>query len=118
MSKLDQIRAVLEKFGATYYGNASPKVSETWDYTVFRRAELSKASNDFVRKYTVAIVRESYIPENLEFEIIKAIIDETNLRLSETSAVYNYVYKGSTDLVVEICVLTFFEPLKRCKVLG
>lgn len=118
MSKLDQIRAVLEKFGATYYGNASPEVSETWDYTVFRRAELSKALNDFVRKYTVAIVRESYIPENLEFEIIKAIIDETNLRLSETSAVYNYVYKGSTDLVVEICVLTFFEPLKRCKVLG
>ena len=118
MSKLDQIRAVLEKFGATYYGNASPKVSETWDYTVFRRAELSKALNDFVRKYTVAIVRESYIPENLEFEIIKAIIDETNLRLSETSADYSYVYKGSTDLVVEICVLTFFEPLKRCKVLG
>ena len=118
MSKLDQIRAVLEKFGATYYGNASPEVSETWDYTVFRRAELSKALNDFVRKYTVAIVRESYIPENLEFEIIKAIVDETNLRLSETSAFYSYVYKGSTDLVVEICVLTFFEPLKRCKVLG
>lgn len=118
MSKLDVIKATLETFGITFYGNANVKNTEPWDYTVFRRSVIANAPNgtDFVRRYVVAIIRENYVPEGLEFEVVKAIQDATNLRVSEAS--YSYVFKGSTDMVVEICTITFTEPLKRCKVLG
>lgn len=120
MSKLDKIREALADFGKTYYGNADPNITDPWNYTVFRRSAISKAPNgqDFVRRYVVAIVRENYIPEGLEFEIVQAIQNATNLRASNTEATYSYVYKGNTDLVVEVCTLTFSEPLKRCKALG
>lgn len=119
MSKLDIIREALEQFGKTYYGNADPELTEPWNYTVFRRAELSKSTNGngFVRRYAVAVVRENYIPEGLEFEIINSILETTNLRLADTAATYSYVYKGNTDLVVEVCLITFSEPIKGCKVI-
>ena len=120
MSKLDIIRETLEQFGKTYYGNADPEMTEPWNYTVFRRSELSKSTNasGFVRRYAIAIVRENYIPEGLEFDVIKAILNATNLRLADTAATYSYVYKGNTDLVVEVCLITFAEPIKGCPING
>lgn len=120
LSRLDKLREALEGFGKTYYGNASPKTSDTWDYYVFRRTNLKKAGSgsDFIRRYTVAIVRENYIPENHEFEIIKAVEDKTGLRRADADIVYSYVFKGATDLVVEIAMITFAEPIKGCRING
>lgn len=117
MSRLDKIREALKEYGTTYYGNGTPDISDPWDYYVFRRANLKKAGSgtDFVRHYVVAIVKENYIPENHEFEIINAIKEKTGLRLAETDITYSYVYKGATNLVVEIAMITFAEPIKgRC----
>lgn len=120
MSTLDTIRETLEAFGNTYYGNANPENNEPWNYYVFRRYALKKAGSgsDFIRRYTVAIVKENYIPEGHEFEVINAIREKTRLKLADTDITYSYVFKGSTDLVVEIAVITFSEPLKGCKVIG
>lgn len=117
MSMLDKIRDTLQEFGTTYYGNAIPKEGEPWDYYVFRRVLLKKSGKsgtDFVRRYAVAIVKENYIPEGHEFEVIKAVREATGLRLADVDTTYEYTFKGSTDLVVEIALITFAEPLKGC----
>lgn len=119
MAKLDLIKQTLGTFGKTYYGKGNPKDSEPWNYYVFRRATLKKAGtsgNDFVRRYTVAIVHEEYIPENHEFEIIKAICEKAKLKLADVDITYDYTFKGSTDFVVEVAVITFSEALKGCDI--
>lgn len=119
MSMLDKIRSVLSDFGTTYYGKANPNITDEWNYYVFRRTNLKKkgaGGTDFTRCYTVAIVREDYIPENHEFEVIKTVREHTGLRLADTDIQYDYTFKGATDLVVEVAIITFAEPLKGCDV--
>lgn len=120
MSMLDKIRDTLQGFGTTYYGNADPKEGDEWNYYVFRRSILKKASNgtDYVRRYHVAIVKENYIPEGHEFEVINAIKEKTRLRIADTDITYSYIFKGATDLVVEVALITFAEPIKGCSVNG
>lgn len=117
---LDKIRDTLETFGKTYYGNAAVKNGEPWDYYVFRRQALKKSGSggtDFRRHYVVAIVKENYIPEGHEFEVIKAIRDAVpRLRLADMDITYSYTYKGATDLVVEVAMITFSEPIKGCEI--
>lgn len=116
---LDKIREVLESFGKTYYGNAAPAIGEAWDYYVFRRVALKKSGaggTDFRRHYVVAIVKEDYIPEGHEFEVIKAVREATRMRLADTDITYSYTFKGATDLVVEVAMITFSEPIKGCEI--
>lgn len=120
MSMLDTIRDTLQGFGETYYGNAYPKEGDPWNYYVFRRSILKKAGSgaDFVRRYTVAIVKENYIPEGHEIEVINAIRAATKMRLADVDITYSYAFKGATDLVVEVALITFAEPIKGCNVNG
>lgn len=116
---LDKIREALEAFGKTYYGNATPANNDPWNYYVFRRAALKKSGaggNNFRRHYTIAIVKENYIPEGHEFEVITAIQEKTKMRLADTDITYSYVMKGATDMVVEVALITFSEPIKGCEV--
>lgn len=116
MTKLDKIRNALQAFGKTYYGNADPDIKEPWNYYVFRRERLRKtgsANVGYARRYIVAIVKENYIPEGHEFEIIDAICEATGLKLADEEITYNYTFKGSTDLVVEVAIIPFVEALKR-----
>lgn len=117
-SMLDKIRDTLQGFGKTYYGKAAPKENEAWDYYVFCRASLKKAGSgtDFVRRYTVAIVKEDYIPEGHEFEVIKAVREATRMRLADVDITYGYTVKGATDLVVEVAMITFAEAVKGCDI--
>lgn len=118
-SLLDAIRKELEKFGRVYYGLFPADLSVTWDHIVFRRTELRKKNQvDFARDYTVAIVKENYIPEGYEFQIIDALETNTKLRMSPNGAEYTYLFKGNTNLVVEILTLHFVEPIKRCSLDG
>lgn len=116
MSMLDKIRDTLQEFGTTYYGNADPKEGEPWNYYVFRRVLLKKAGKsgtDFVRRYSIAIVKENYIPEGHEFEVIDAICEATGLKVAEEDITYSYTFKGSTSLVVEVALIPFVEAFKR-----
>lgn len=118
MSKLDLIREALKPFGKTFYGKANPKDGDEWNYYVFRRKRVKKkasTSTDYKRFYEVAIVKEDYIPENHEFEIINAIEKETKLKLADDDIVIDYTFKGSTDFVVEVAVITFAETIKGCE---
>lgn len=119
MSMLDKIRDTLQDFGKTYYGKATPKENEAWNYYVFRRASIRKKGSggtDFTRYYTVAIVKEDYIPEGHEFEVIKAICEKTRMRLADVDIAYDYVTRGATDLVIEVAMITFAEHLKGCEI--
>ena len=119
MSMLDKIRDVLERRGTTYYGNATPDEREPWNYYVFRRVVLKKSGTggtDFRRHYMVAIIKENYIPEGEEFEVIKEIREATKMRLADVDISYGYTHKGATDLVVEVAVITFSETIKGCEI--
>lgn len=114
--KLDKIRDALQTFGKTYYGNADPDINEPWNYYVFRRVRLRKtgtANVGYNRRYVVAIVKENYIPEGHEFEIINAICEATGLKVAEEDITYSYTFKGSTSLVVEVALIPFVEAFKR-----
>lgn len=116
MSKLDKIRDALQPLGKTYYGNADPDINEPWNYYVFRRVRLRKTGTGnvgYARRYVVAIVKENYIPEGHEFEVIDAICEATGLKVAEEDITYSYTFKGSTSLVVEVAVIPFVEALKR-----
>lgn len=118
-SMLDAIRDALSEFGRVFYGMSQAELSEQWDYIVFRRTELRKNNQvDFARDYTVAIVKENYIPEGYEYEVINAIESATKLRFSQKGAAYSYMFKGNTDLVVEVLTLQFTEHIKRCSLDG
>ena len=118
-SLLDAIRDVLTNFGTVFYGLAGAEPNEVWDYLVFRRTELRKKNQvDFARDYTVAIVKENYIPEGFDFLVIDAIETNTKLRLSQNGAEYSYLFKGNTNLGVEVLTLHFVEPIKRCSIDG
>ena len=115
-SKLDIIRDTLNTFGKTYYGNADPDKKEPWNYYVFRRVRLrntDKANVAYKRVYIVAIIKENYIPEGHEFEIIEAITEATGLKVVDEDILYDYSFKGETDLVVETAVIPFVEAFKR-----
>lgn len=117
---LDKIREVLGTFGKTFYGTATPADKDPWDYYVFRRAVMKKSGSggtDFRRHYHVAIVKENYIPEGHEFEVISAIRSAIpRLRLADVDITYSYTTKGATDLVVEVALITFSETIKGCEV--
>lgn len=120
MSILDKLSEALEGFGKTYYGIATPAERDPWNYYVFRRVALKKSGSggtDFRRHYHVAIVKENYIPEGHEFEVITAIRNAIpRLRLADVDITYSYTTKGATDAVVEVALITFSEPIKGCEV--
>lgn len=113
---LNQIKEKLESLdkGPVQYGRVtnSPPV---WNYIVFGRARMSRSDSsriDFNRYYTVVIVHEDYIPEGTEIEVKKTLEEIRGLKLAQDDIQYDYTVKKNSDTVVEMAVLTFFEPIK------
>ena len=131
MSVLDRIRKTLETLcqdtevpmQGVWYGACREKSLKTWDYFVFNRLKTAKKSattqNDYQTFYQVHIIHENYIPEGFVERVIEALTakdTETGIKIRPTNddVVYNYTFKGSTDMVVEIATITVFRPEKRC----
>lgn len=100
----------------TYYGTAAqhPK-NEPWDYIVFSRDILKR--NDGKSGYTdilnVSIVREEFIPEGIEEEVIEAMEAIAGVRLQQGNHEYYYSVKPGTQLTVEMILLKFTHARKR-----
>lgn len=129
MSVLDRIKETLEgmlqdadvPMETVGYGGVRKSELDRWNYFVFNRIRRSKNNNsrqDLQTFYQVHVVHEDYIPEGYIDRVIKELEAPadpgTKLRQTNDDIEFNYVYKGNTDLVVEIATITFYHPEKRC----
>lgn len=119
---MDQIKEVLttlaqnEEYpfsGGVYYGVCNAATLPEWNYFVFNRKEEKPTNNkSFTSYYEVHIIHEDYIPEDYPLTVVEALKDVIpGFSLSE-NITYDYTEKGSTDVVVEICNLTFKKARK------
>ena len=63
-------------------------------------------------EYFVAIVKEEYIPEDLEEQVIEKM-KTLGFKISDTDTAYDYVQKAG-GCIVEICTMEFGKTKKRC----
>ena len=115
---LEQIESALSVFEyPVFYGKTFIGSNERFDYFVFNRQRIEhtgKTQNDFSYYYQVHIIMEDYIPESFEVEVIKAILNNTKLKLANNAMTYQYTTKGGTDIVVELLTITFVLPVRGC----
>ena len=104
-----------------WYGACREKQLDKWNYFVFNRQKTTKnntARVDFQTYYQVHIIHEDYIPEGYVASVVAALEaqDESGTKLKATAddITYDYVFKGNTNMVVEIAHITVFHPEKRC----
>ena len=117
---LEQIQSTLESFNyPVFYGRSFAKVDDDWNYFVFNRYYIEKNGRnncDFGYHYQIHIIQENYIDEGFEIEVIKAIQENTRLKLADSSMQFNYVTKSGTDMVVEMLTIEFVRAVKGCDI--
>lgn len=105
-----------EVLNPVYYGSAG-EVENTalWNYIVFWRDSTKRSTNytSFTDYYTVAIVHENWVPDDLIEKIITNMESIRGVRLANSDIDFNYSRKPSTDAVIEIATLTFYCPRKQ-----
>lgn len=113
---LDDIKKQLETTDQrVYYGMVDNEVAETrWDYTVFNRSKLKVTGNKtgYADGYDVHIVRENFIPEGKDLEVIEAMTAIHGMRLADEDGVYTYIPKPNTNIIVEMLSLHFVRARK------
>ena len=129
MSVLNRIRDTLTTLAAAkdvpmegvWYGACREKELKDWNYFVFNRAKTSKDNKskmDYQTFYQIHVVHEDYIPEGYVLKVIEALKQKdesgTKLRPTNDDVAYNYIFKGNTNMVVEIATITMYHPEKRC----
>lgn len=128
MSVLNRIRDTLTtltagdvKMEGVWYGACREKELKNWNYFVFNRLKTTKNNNskvDYQTFYQVHIVHEDYIPEGYVEAVIDALLEQaesgTKLKPTNDDVQYNYIFKGNTNMVVEIATITLYHPEKRC----
>jgi hypothetical protein len=98
-----------------FYGTVSNRMREAlWNYIVFNRSKLSvsQGRTGYSDYYEVHIVREDYIPDGLDEDVIKKVLEIPGMRLASDDGVYTYVRKDNTDNVVEMLSLRFVRARK------
>lgn len=99
-----------------FYGMVDDTViTNEWNYIVFMRKSLSVSDSKqgYSDRFTVAIIRENYIPEGLDVEVIEKMKEIAGMRLANSDSNYNYTIKPNTNTVVEILTMDFVKARKR-----
>ena len=105
-----------EVLNPVYYGSARDDENITlWNYIVFWRDSTKRSSNNtsFTDYYSVAIVHENWVPNELIDQTIAQMEAIPGMRLANSEVGFNYSRKPSTNAVIEIATLTFCMPRKR-----
>ena len=115
---LEDIEKVLQEFDpSVYYGMVHSRNPETeWNYIVFDRISIRHSENKTSASdyFDVHIIRENYVPEGIDFEIIEKLCALPGVKLSGEACSFNYVQKPNTDTVVEMLTIHFVRARKRC----
>lgn len=113
---LDEIKTKLEEVDpVVYYGMVDEAIRETvWDCTVFARTKLKTTANKtaYTDGYDVLIIRENFVPEGTDREIIDKMLEIDGMRLASEDGSYTYINKPNTNTVVEMLTLHFVRARK------
>ena len=112
----DRIKEALKEIVPdVYYGSGRFQGRKSWDCIVFgkRRTRKTNSGSGNTRRWFVAIVKEEYIPEELEKQVIKKMKDIGFKEAENTDTLYDYVEKAG-ECTVEICTMEFYKIEKRC----
>ena len=116
---LNEVKEILERFDENvFYGAVDSRMAETlWNYIVFNRVKLSPSANKtgYTAEYALHIIREDYIPEGLEEEVIEGLKTIKGLRIDGDGGSYDYTTKPSTNTVVEMFSINFYIPRKAVR---
>ncbi len=114
---LKKIKEKLEEIDSkVFYGIVDNSVRNTaWDYIVFDRKRMKPSPNrtGYSYVYSVHIVRENFIPEDLDIEVIDKVLEIDGIRLADTDCEYTYVEKPNTNIVVEMLTIDFVRAKKK-----
>ena len=114
---LEEIEKKLQEIDSrVYYGMADQAEAEKeWNYIVFSRNSLSASESKkaYTDHFTVAIVRENYIPEGLDTLVIEKMCELAGVRLGNPDSQYQYTRKPNTNTVVELLTMEFVRARKR-----
>ena len=106
-----------EVMPTVYYGSANDdeEAITLWNYIVFWRGRTTRNQNNtgFTDYYTVAIVHEDWVPDELIEATITKVESLPGVRLAGSDIDFNYTKKPSTNAVIEIATLTFSRARKR-----
>lgn len=113
---LNELREKLEQIDSVvFYGAVDNRMKDMdWNYIVFNRTRLKSSTNktSYTDYFDVHIVRESFIPEGLDTDVIAKVLEIDGVRLANEDGVYNYVEKNNTNNVVEMLTLSFMRARK------
>lgn len=113
---LNDIQDKLEELdNNVFYGVVDPRMKEAlWNYIVFNRTRLKSSANKtgYSDHFDVHIIRENFIPEGFDTEVIAKILEIDGVRLASEDGIYNYVQKNNTNIVVEMLTLSFVRARK------
>jgi len=113
---LNDIKTKLEELdNNVFYGMVDNVMQKTfWNYIVFNRTTMKPNANKsgFSDYFTVHIIREEWIPEGFEIEVINKMLEIDGMRLAANDGVYTYVPKPNTNIVVEMLSLDFVKAKK------
>lgn len=112
---LNDIEAKLQEIdGTVFYGMVDKKIAETeWNYTVFNRTGVKFSNNKTAASdsFDVHIVRENYIPDGMDADVVNKVCELPGVRVSG-DAVFNYTQKPNTNIVVEMMTISFVRARK------
>ena len=114
---LDAIEEKLKEVDpCVFYGVAENIDSESlWNYIVFDRklVKLNENKTSFIYRYRVHIVREVWVPEGIEEEVIKKMLEIKGMKLATNDMQYTRTTKGNTGAVVEALTIEFSRSVIR-----
>lgn len=97
-----------------YYGMVDKISAETaWNYIVFNRTGVKYSANKTAASdaFDVHIVRENYVPEGVETEVVAKLCELPGVRVTGETA-FNYERKPNTNIVIEILTISFVRARK------
>lgn len=119
---LNDVKSALKEIDRfVFYGLAPNRIEDEdgnevhdWNYTVFNRAKLKNSANKtgYTDVFEVHIVREEFIPEGIDLDIIGKLTAIPGVKLASDDGVYDYTKKPGTENVVEMLTLTFVRARK------
>ena len=109
-SALREIQAPVFYGSADDVGNAS-----LWNYIVFFRDRRARNQNNtgYTDYFTVAIVHENWVPDEIIDAAIVKLEALPGIRLANTDVSFDYTRKPGTNAVIEVATLTFSRARKR-----
>lgn len=113
---LTDIEAVLQEIDPHVdYGMVDKEHMETvWNYIVFNRTGVKYSANQTGASdsFDVHIIRENYVPEGLDEEVVTKLCKLPGVRISGDAEI-NYAQKPNTNIVVEVLTIHFVRARKR-----